>query len=122
MTPLRAVIVDDEAPARERLASLLSVHAEIEVVGEAPDVEPGVELCSRVQPDIVFLDVQLRTGTGFDLLARLEGSPIVVMVSAYGEHAARATSVKAFDFLLKPVNPQQLARTIARAVSTRSNS
>jgi AmiR/NasT family two-component response regulator len=62
MTPLRAVIVDDEAPARERLASLLSAHAEIEVVGEAADVEPAVELCRRVGPDIVFLDVQLRTG------------------------------------------------------------
>lgn len=122
MTPLRAVIVDDEAPARERLAALLSRHAEIEIVGEAADVGPAEELCRRVEPDIVFLDVQLRTGTGFDLLARLEGSPIVVMISAYGEHAAGAASVHAFDFLLKPVNPQQLARTIARAALTRSDS
>lgn len=116
MTRLRAVIVDDEAPARERLASLLSAHTEIEVVGEAPDVEPAADLCRRVDPDIVFLDVQLRTGTGFDLLARLEGAPIVVMVSAYGEHAARAASVQAFDFLSKPINPQHLARTITRAI------
>ena len=118
MTPLRAVIVDDEAPARERLAALLSAHAGIEIVGEAPDVGPAAELCRRVAPDIVFLDVQLRTGTGFDLIAQLEGSPIVVIVSAYGEHAARAASVNAFDFLLKPVHPQQLARTIERAITT----
>jgi two-component system, LytTR family, response regulator len=116
MTPLRAVIVDDEAPARERLAALLSAHGEIEIVGEAPDVEPAVKLCARVEPDIVFLDVQLRTGTGFDVLARLEGSPIVVVISAFAEHAAKAASLHTFDFLLKPVHPQQLARTIERAI------
>ena len=117
MTPLRAVIVDDEAPARERLAALLSAHAEIEIVGEASDVEAAVTLCQRVEPDVVFLDVQLRTGTGFDVLARLEGSPIVVVVSAFAEHAVKAASLHTFDFLLKPVHPQHLARTIERAIS-----
>jgi two-component system LytT family response regulator len=121
MTPLRAVIVDDEAPARERLVALLSAHAEIEIVGEANDVAPAADLCRRLTPDIVFLDVELRTGTGFDVLARLERAPIVVIVSAYGEHAARAAHVHAFDFLLKPVHPQQLARTVERAASTRSD-
>jgi two-component system LytT family response regulator len=112
---LRAVIVDDEAPARERLAALLAVHADITIVGEAADVEPAAEVCQRLAPDIVFLDVQLRSGTGFDLLPRLSGSPVVVFVSAYAEHAARASEVHAFEFLLKPIHPQQLAKTIARA-------
>ena len=121
MTPLRAVIVDDEAPARERLAALLAAHLEIEIVGEAPDIEPAAQLCQRVRPDVVFLDVQLRTGSGFDLIPRLEGSPIVVIVSAFAEHAVKATSLHTFDFLLKPVHPQHLARTIVRALSTRSD-
>jgi len=117
---LRAVIVDDEAPARERLATLLSVHAGIVIAGEASDVEPAAELCRRVLPDIVFLDVQLRSGTGFDLLPRLTGSPAIVFVSAYAEHAPRASQVLAFDFLLKPIHPDRLADVLAR-VSRISN-
>ena len=117
MAPLRAVIVDDEAPARERLATLLAAHAAVVIAGDASDVEPAATLCRQVLPDIVFLDVQLRSGTGFDLLPRLTGSPAIVFVSAYAEHAPRASQVNAFDFLLKPIHPQQLAKTIARAVA-----
>ena len=75
-----------------------------------------------MRPDIVFLDVQLRSGTGFDLLARLTGDAVVVLVSAYAEHAPRASQVHAFDFLLKPIHPQQLAKTIARIADHRRSS
>ena len=98
---------------------LLAAHAEVIVVGEAADVEAAAGVCGRVAPDLVFLDVQLRTGTGFDLLPRLGGAPAVVFVSAYGEYAVRASEVQALTFLLKPVHPQQLATTIARAALTR---
>jgi glutamate-1-semialdehyde aminotransferase len=68
---LRAVIVDDEAPARERLATLLGEHRHIAVVAQAADVPSAAEVCNREAPDVVFLDVQLRGATGFDLLPQL---------------------------------------------------
>jgi two-component system LytT family response regulator len=116
MNALRVVIVDDEAPARERLGALLARHPEVDVVGEAADVDAAVELCRRVAPDMVFLDVQLRSGTGFDVLERLTTPALIVFVTAYGEQSARAAQVDAFEFLLKPVNPRHLATTIARAL------
>ena len=117
LTPLRVVIVDDEAPAREHLATLLAPHAHVAIAGEAEDVETAADLCARVSPNIVFLDVQLRTTTGFELLPRLTGSPALIFVAASGEHAVRAFAANALDYLLKPVNPERLARALARAAS-----
>ena len=115
MNPLRVVIVEDEAPARERLTALLAVHADVTVVGEAGDVDTAVDLCLRVNPDLVFLDVQLRGETGFDLLPRLSGAPAIVFVTAHDAFAVRAFDVNALDYLLKPVHPDRLAAALARA-------
>ena len=112
--PMRVVIVDDEAPARERMASLLAPHAGVSVVGEAGDIEAAADLCRRVSPSAVFLDVDLRTASGFDLLPRLTGSPAIVFVTAHNDYAVRAFEINALDYLVKPVHPERLAAAVAR--------
>lgn len=116
--PLRALIVDDEPPARELLRRLLAAHAEIEVIGEARSVADAAERCARLRPDVVFLDVQMPREEGFALLPRLTPPlPAIVFVTAYDEFAVRAFDVNAADYLLKPVAPDRLARAIARVAT-----
>lgn len=115
MTALfRAVIIDDEAPARERLTTLLAAHPHVVVGGEATDIPTAVELCQRTSPDVVFLDVQLRTGTGFDLLPLLTTVPAIIFVTAHDHYAVRAFDVNALDYLLKPIRADRLAAALAR--------
>lgn len=111
---LRAVIVDDEGPARERMVTLLSPHADVAVVGEANDIPTAVDVCRRVSPNVVFLDVQLRTASGFDLLSQLTGSPAIVFVTGHNEYAVRAFEINALDYLVKPVHPERLAAALGR--------
>jgi two-component system, LytTR family, response regulator len=111
---IRTVLIDDEPPARERLASLLRVHREVEIVGEAGDVESAREICARVSPDLIFLDIQLPRGSGFDLLPLLTGNPAVIFVTASDRHALKAFDVNALDYLLKPIHPDRLAMSLSR--------
>lgn len=121
-TVLRALIVDDEPPARELLRRLLAVHANIEVIGEARSVAEAAEQCARLRPDVVFLDVQMPREDGFALLPRLTPPwPKVVFVTAYDEFAVRAFDVNAVDYLLKPVLPDRLARALWRIAAPSGN-
>lgn len=118
MTKLwHAVIVDDELPARQRLRTLLAAHPEVQIVGEAADVPAAESLCNQHSPDILFLDVQLRQTSGFDLLPRLLAIPAVILVSAYENFGVQAFDLGVRDYLLKPVNPERLARAIRRITS-----
>lgn len=113
--PLRALIVDDEPPARELLRRLLAAHADVEVIGEARSVAEAADACARLRPDVVFLDVQMPREDGFALLPRLTPPlPAIVFVTAYDEFAVRAFEVNAVDYLLKPVLPDRLARALTR--------
>lgn len=116
--PLRVALVDDERLARVQLRRLLAVHPGVEVVGEADGVATACTLVRDARPDALFLDVQLGgpigRETGFDLLDALEAPMAVVFVTAYDAHALRAFDVNAVDYLLKPVEPERLARTVAR--------
>ncbi len=114
---IRAVLVDDEPLARVRLASLLTAHPEVEVVGEAGDVEAAAVLCGSLLPDVVFLDIHLPGGSGFELLPRLAGKPAIVFVTAFDRFALRAFAVNALDYLLKPIHPGRLALSLARLAS-----
>ena len=119
--PLRAVLVDDEELARVELRTLLAPHP-VEVVGEASDADDAEALLDRLAeagtpPDVVFLDVQMPERSGFDLLDGLDATPDVVFVTAYDEHALRAFRVSALDYLLKPVDPAQLAAAVARVAA-----
>lgn len=112
---MRCLIVDDEKLARVELQGLLSRFPEVEVIGEADAVDAAVELTERLRPDVVFLDIQLRGETGFDLLARApEPLPEIVFVTAHDSHAIRAFECNALDYLLKPVHPDRLAVTLQR--------
>lgn len=111
---LRAVLVDDERLARERLRELLAAFADVTVVGEADGVAGAVEVVRSAKPDVVFLDVEMPAASGFELLPALESATRVVFVTAYDEYAVRAFEVHALDYLLKPVRAERLAETMAR--------
>ncbi|MCC5835204.1 MAG: response regulator transcription factor [Opitutales bacterium] len=112
---LRALLVDDEPPARELLAELLAVHPEIEIVGEAGDVETAYEVYMRELPDLVFLDIQLPGANGFDLITMIGDRVAVIFVTAYDQFALRAFDVNALDYLLKPIDPDRLTTALTRA-------
>jgi sigma-B regulation protein RsbU (phosphoserine phosphatase) len=111
---IRALIVDDEAPARERLRRMLS-SAEVIVVGEAEDGEQAVARIQALQPDLVFLDIQMPALTGLEVAARLHAPrPRIVFCTAFDHFAVEAFELHAVDYLLKPVNQERLARTVER--------
>ncbi|MCP4600936.1 MAG: response regulator transcription factor [Proteobacteria bacterium] len=114
MTELRALIVDDERLARARIRKLLTSIPGVEVVAEADCVETAIEQIAVHAPDVIFLDIQMPGGDGFDLFERCEVTARVIFVTAYDEHAVRAFEVSALDYLLKPVEPERLARSIER--------
>jgi two-component system, LytTR family, response regulator len=114
---VKAAIIDDEPPARRELRRLLNEFAWIEVVGEAGNVDQAEELVVSLTPELLFLDIQMPGGTGFDLLGRLEDLPQVIFTTAYDEHAVRAFEVDALDYLLKPIDPARPAEALSRAKS-----
>lgn len=112
---LHCLIVDDERPARHEMRQLLSRFPEITVIGEAATVDSAVALTALHRPDLVFLDIQLAGETGFDYLARLtDPVPRIIFVTAHDQFAIRAFECNALDYLLKPVPPDRLAKTINR--------
>jgi two-component system LytT family response regulator len=114
---LSALIVDDERLARRELATLLAAHREIAIAGEAGSVDDAAALVHALDPDVVFLDIQMPKRSGFELLDAADVRR-VVFVTAHDVHAIRAFEVNALDYLLKPVHPARLAITIARLVGT----
>jgi len=113
---LRALIVDDDAPARERLRNLLASRHEVKIVGEANSASNAVALCNDLHPNLIFLDVKMPKGDGFSLLEKLEPLPAIIFVTAYDEYAVRAFEVNAVDFLLKPVNARRLSDALQRII------
>jgi two-component system, LytTR family, response regulator len=113
---LKAVIVEDEPIARELLASMLEETADVEVVGEADDVLGAVALLRETKPDVVFLDIRMADGTGFDVIEAigLDSMPPFAFVTAYDEYAVRAFDVRAVDYVLKPFDEERLKETLNR--------
>ena len=109
---MKVLIVDDERLARAELNQLLKEHQDIEVVGEAKNVDEAIEMLNSIQVDLVFLDIQMPEKNGFDLLEALPACPEVVFVTAYDEYAIKAFDVNALDYLLKPVDPNRLKETL----------
>lgn len=112
----RAVIVDDEAPAREVLRDLLVAHPNVRVIGEADSVSNAAIICRDLNPNLLFLDVQMDDGEGFDLLPKIDSLPAIIFVTAHDRFAMRAFEVNAVNYLLKPIDPRQLAHTLQRIV------
>jgi two-component system LytT family response regulator len=116
MTPTRAVIVDDEALARERVRTLLTGASGITVVAECSGGREAVEKILAERPDLVLLDVQMPDLDGFEVLEAVasEWLPAVIFVTAYDEYAIKAFDVHAIDYLLKPIEPERFRKALAR--------
>jgi two-component system LytT family response regulator len=112
---MRVLIVDDEPPARARLLRLLGAIADVEVVGAAHDGEDALNQVASFTPDAIFLDVQMPGASGLDVAASLpDPAPAVVFVTAFDQYALQAFDAAAVDYLLKPVEPERLARAVQR--------
>ncbi|GAB4341552.1 MAG: LytTR family DNA-binding domain-containing protein [Flammeovirgaceae bacterium] len=110
----KALIVDDERLARAGLKSLLKKYDDIDVAGEAGNADEALELIKSIDPDILFLDIQMPEKTGFDLLETLPKTPAVIFTTAYDEYALKAFQTNALDYLLKPIDQKRLDEAIVK--------
>jgi two-component system, LytTR family, response regulator len=116
---MRALIADDEAPARARLRQLLAAHPDVELVGEAETGTQAMELAAEHKPDLLLLDIQMPGCSGIDVAACLpEPRPHIVFCTAFDQHAVDAFELNAVDYLLKPISRARLAQALDRARSS----
>lgn len=121
---IRAVIVEDSRLARNELKELIKLHDDLELVGEAANVDDGVELIEKESPDLLFLDINMPEKDGFDLLELLDEVPITVFTTAYDEYAIKSFEYNALDYLLKPVSNKRFDMALEKVrekMSHRSN-
>lgn len=114
MSPIRTLIIEDNAAARAGLRERLRTHPAVAVVGEAGTVGRARTLLAMGDYDLVFLDIRLRGGLGFELVSQVAPQARIIFVTAFDEYALRAFEVNALDYLLKPVTPERLAAALAR--------
>lgn len=113
---IRTLLVDDEPLARAGLREMLRLHADIDIVGECGDGAEALDRIEMLEPDLVFLDIQMPALGGFEVLEQLHGAaPVVVFVTAYSEYALRAFRVGALDYLLKPIDREAFDDALDRA-------
>ncbi|MFI8620903.1 MAG: two-component system response regulator BtsR [Marinomonas sp.] len=119
---LTAIVIDDEFFAREELTELLLETEEVNVIGQAANAIDGLKLIHTVKPDVVFLDIQMPKISGIELIGMLdpESMPSVVFTSAFDQYAVKAFEDNAFDYLLKPIDPQRLKVSIKRLLKVKS--
>lgn len=113
---MKTLIVDDERLARKELSTLLAEHPEIEIVGEAVNADDALEKINQLNPDLLFLDIQMPGKTGFDLLEMLDVAPNIIFTTAYDEYAIKAFEYNALDYLLKPIQTDRLAEAVKKVL------
>ena len=111
---MKVLVVDDEPLARRELRRLLGAFPSVEILGEAGNIDEARECIEKLSPDVVFLDIQMPGGTGFDLLAQLDRVPRIIFTTAYDHYAVKAFDVNALDYLLKPIEPERLAAALRK--------
>lgn len=111
---MKALIIDDERLARTELKRLLSPFKDIEVIGEAVNVDDAINKISSLKPDLIFLDIQMPGKNGFQLLEELDAVPKVIFTTAYDEYALKAFEYNALDYLLKPIETKRLEEAVKR--------
>jgi two-component system LytT family response regulator len=117
MRSIRTLIVDDERLAREKVRALLSDDIEIDIVGECANGAEAIAAIRKQKPDLLFLDVEMPGANGFQVLHRLRGErlPMVVFITAHDEYAVRAFEVEAIDYVMKPFDRKRFAEALRRA-------
>jgi two-component system LytT family response regulator len=118
MQSLTCLLIDDEPLARAQLKALIEQEPSLTILGEAGRKEEALHLITTLRPHLLFLDIQMRGGGGFEILAALPQPPAVIFVTAYNQYAIRAFEVNAVDYLLKPVEPTRLRNAIEKAQRT----
>lgn len=112
---MRTLIIDDESPARQRLKELLTIYPDtFQLVGEAENGRKALELINKLDPDLIFLDIQMPGMTGFDLIKQLDKIPIIVFCTAYDQYSLDAFETNSIDYLVKPVKAERLEKTIEK--------
>lgn len=114
---MKTLIIDDERLARKELMSMLEPHSSLEIVGEATDVDDALEKIEKLNPELIFLDIQMPGKSGFDLLESLDAVPLVIFTTAYDEFAIKAFEVNALDYLLKPIQAERLSDALEKIKS-----
>lgn len=121
-SPYTTLIIDDEPPARARLHQLLENFTEtFRIVGEAKNGTEAEEKINQLQPDVIFLDIEMPGLNGFELLERLERIPIVVFCTAYDQYSLKAFETNSIDYLVKPVRLERLQQTVEKLSSFKNN-
>jgi two-component system LytT family response regulator len=120
MNIVRAVIIDDEQPARELIKVYLQDHQDITLIGEAENGFEGAKLINELSPDLVFLDIQMPKIDGFELLELLDYQPSIIFCTAYDQYAIKAFDKNAVDYLLKPFSKKRFKEAIAKIQVTKS--
>jgi two-component system LytT family response regulator len=115
---VKSIIIDDERLARVELRRLLTPFKEINIVGEAVNADDALSKISELNPDLIFLDIQMPGKNGFELLEELDSVPKVVFTTAYDEYALKAFEYNALDYLLKPIEPKRLEEAIKKIIET----
>lgn len=112
--PIKTILIDDERLARVELRKLLGDFSEIEIIDEAVNADEALQKIEALQPELIFLDIQMPGKTGFDLLSELDRSPEVIFTTAYHEYAIKAFEFNALDYLTKPIDPRRLADALQK--------
>jgi len=120
---IATVIIDDEPRSRKAIRAILESNCpDINIVGEASSVKDGEEIINTLQPDLLFLDIRMQDGTGFNLLAKFENIKFkIVFVTGYEEYALKAIKLCALDYILKPINPIELIASVERFKQSETN-
>ncbi|SDI11296.1 LytR/AlgR family response regulator transcription factor [Winogradskyella thalassocola] len=116
MKILKAVIVEDSRLARNELKELLKAHQDIELIGEAENVDEGFELITNTNPDLLFLDINMPEKDGFELLEMLDDVPVTIFTTAFDDYAIKSFEYNAFDYLLKPISQKRFSSSITKVL------
>jgi two-component system LytT family response regulator len=118
---MKAIVVEDSRLAREGLVRMLQDYPQLTVVGQADHAGSALTLVNETQPDVIFLDIHMPGGSGFELLEKLSYLPQIIFTTAYSEHAIRSFDFNTIDYLLKPISKERLTVAINKLLARTDN-
>lgn len=117
---IKTLIIDDESPARQRIRQLLTPHRNVDVLQECHNGRDAVRAITNLEPDLIFLDINMKDMSGFEVLEHVESKkmPLIIFVTAYDQYALKAFDYFAFDYLLKPFRDDRFEKSLHKALTT----